>query len=189
MPASTKITKDIIFAKALEFSKTAGLDNLSARSLASAIGVSTQPIYSSYKSIDELKSDCYKVLKLEYIDKLLSNCNSDVDFFRSFTDSFIDLLFSDFKLFKTVFFSNDFAYNFDSFYDEILIRLSNRSIFGLNEMAYGIDNKKQKLIFREVLRYLIGLSWDLNAKDKDRDALKVDSFLCVKAIVSFLEIS
>ena len=55
MPPKPKVTKDSIVAAALELVRSAGVDALNARSLAKALGCSTQPIFSNYAAMDELR--------------------------------------------------------------------------------------------------------------------------------------
>ena len=63
MPKSTTITKEIIIKTAFEIARKEGFAVLSARNIAKQIGCSTQPIYWSYKNMDDLKAEvCQKAL-------------------------------------------------------------------------------------------------------------------------------
>ena len=63
MPKSTTITKEIIIKTAFEMVRKEGFAVLSARNIAKKIGCSTQPIYWSYKNMDDLKAEvCQKAL-------------------------------------------------------------------------------------------------------------------------------
>lgn len=55
MPPKSKITKKLIIDAALELIRTQGVDSLNARSVASAVGCSTQPVFSNFSSMEELK--------------------------------------------------------------------------------------------------------------------------------------
>ena len=57
MPAKKQITKEKILAAALQIVRERGMDSLNMRTLAKACNCSTQPIYLSYKGMDDLKSD------------------------------------------------------------------------------------------------------------------------------------
>ncbi len=57
MPPKVKITKDCILSEAVELVRCEGAQALNSRALASRLGCSTQPLFSNYPSMDELKAD------------------------------------------------------------------------------------------------------------------------------------
>ena len=63
MPPKVKITKDEIVAATLALLRREGEDAMNARSIASALGCSTQPVFSNFASMDELQ---YAVLDAAY---------------------------------------------------------------------------------------------------------------------------
>ena len=56
MPAAKKVTKDAIIDAAVEVLRDDGFSAINARSVAKKLGCSTQPIYFSFKNMDELKA-------------------------------------------------------------------------------------------------------------------------------------
>ena len=56
LPAAKKVTKDAIINAAVEVLRDDGFSAINARSVAKKLGCSTQPIYFSFKNMDELKS-------------------------------------------------------------------------------------------------------------------------------------
>ncbi|MBO5701485.1 MAG: TetR/AcrR family transcriptional regulator [Clostridia bacterium] len=56
MPPKVKITKMDIIETALELVRQSGEAAINARSVASALGCSTQPVFSNFATIEELKS-------------------------------------------------------------------------------------------------------------------------------------
>ena len=56
MPAAKKVSKDEIVDAAVEVLRDGGFSSINARSVAKKLGCSTQPIYFSFKNMDELKS-------------------------------------------------------------------------------------------------------------------------------------
>ncbi len=56
MPAPKKIEKEAIIDAALEVLRDGGFSAINARSVARKLGCSTQPIYVSFKSMEELKT-------------------------------------------------------------------------------------------------------------------------------------
>ena len=57
MPPKVKVTKEDIIAASIEMVREKGADVLNARAIAAHMGCSTQPIFSNYVSMDELKQD------------------------------------------------------------------------------------------------------------------------------------
>lgn len=68
MPPKVKVTKEEIIAAALETVRQNGAESLNARSLANTLHCSTQPIFSNYKSMTELRQDV-----ISEADKLYEN--------------------------------------------------------------------------------------------------------------------
>ncbi len=60
MPPKVKITKKDIINKSIEIIKNEGYSALNARKIANVLGCSTQPIFSNFKSMNELKEELVK---------------------------------------------------------------------------------------------------------------------------------
>ena len=56
MPAAKRVSRDQIIDAAVDVLRDGGFSAVNARSVAKKIGCSTQPIYFSFKSMDELKA-------------------------------------------------------------------------------------------------------------------------------------
>lgn len=56
MPAVRKVSKEQIIDAAVEVLRDDGFSAINARSVAKKLGCSTQPIYFSFKNMDELKA-------------------------------------------------------------------------------------------------------------------------------------
>ena len=56
MPATKKVSKDEIIDAAVDVLRDGGFSAINARSVAKKLGCSTQPIYFSFKNMDELKT-------------------------------------------------------------------------------------------------------------------------------------
>ena len=63
MPPKVKVTREDIVDAALDIIRESGEDALNARAVASKLGVSTQPIFSNYESMDMLKKDAVAAAK------------------------------------------------------------------------------------------------------------------------------
>lgn len=60
MPAKRIITREMIIEKALEIAKEKDFSFINARLLAKELNCSTQPIYWSFKNMDDLKKNIIK---------------------------------------------------------------------------------------------------------------------------------
>lgn len=59
MPPKARISKEMVIEAGLGIVRREGLENLSARSVAAALGCSTQPVMYHYTAVSELKADVY----------------------------------------------------------------------------------------------------------------------------------
>ena len=57
MPPKAKVTKEDIITAAVDIIRKDGEQNLNARTVAASLGCSTQPVFSNYATMDELKAD------------------------------------------------------------------------------------------------------------------------------------
>lgn len=60
MPPKVKISKKDIINTAVELVKKSGAQSINARSIASVLNCSTQPVFSNFKTMDELKFEVVK---------------------------------------------------------------------------------------------------------------------------------
>lgn len=77
MAKEVKVSKEDVLVGALQWVRKYGIDTLNARNLAKFLGCSTQPIYSAFKNMGELKAVLYleaqkthKAYVAEYINKI-----------------------------------------------------------------------------------------------------------------------
>ena len=55
MPPKVKVTKEDIIHAAVDIVRNSGAQSINARTIASALGCSTQPVFSNFASMDELR--------------------------------------------------------------------------------------------------------------------------------------
>ena len=68
MPPKSKISKNDILTTALDILRKHGEDGINARAIASSLNCSTQPIFSNYISMEELRQDVIKEAYSVYLD-------------------------------------------------------------------------------------------------------------------------
>ena len=66
MPPKVKFKKEEIVRAAMDIARSKGIDAVTAREVAGALGVSTRPIFTYYSSMDGLKKDLFVEAENEY---------------------------------------------------------------------------------------------------------------------------
>lgn len=129
MPPKTQITKERIFNCAFEIVRSNGADALNARAIAKKLNCSTQPIFSNYSSMDELKAEIITKAK-ELYDQYLSDAMKSPDCppYKSSGLGYISFAKEEKELFKLLFMRDRTGENIDE-RDEIddLIKLISKS--------------------------------------------------------------
>lgn len=75
MPPKVKFTKQEIVDAAMVVARTKGAENISARDIASVLGVSTGPIFTHFETMDQVRSEVFlaaKELYKKYVERGLS---------------------------------------------------------------------------------------------------------------------
>lgn len=112
MPVSCNLSKEQIINKAIVMVDKKGWDAINARDLASALKISTKPLYRIYKNMDEIKEDMYKEIYKQY-DEFITNrvdnkkalvtlCVAYVEFAKRYKNLFISLFLSNNLKWQTV---------------------------------------------------------------------------------------
>ena len=104
MPPRVKITKNDIIETALSLVRRSGSDSLNARSIASALGCSTQPIFSNFATMDDLQSEVIKNAYELYFRFLSDEAKSEkYPKYKSFGMAYIRFAKEEKELFKLLF--------------------------------------------------------------------------------------
>lgn len=105
MPPKQKVTKEMILDAAFQITREHGFEAVNARSLAKVIGCSTQPIFSQYAAMTDLKKEFFKYLTSYYNEYALKRVQG-----KSFSGdlglAYIDFAENDGNLFKVLFMSD-----------------------------------------------------------------------------------
>ena len=104
MPPKIKITKNEIITSALELVRTSGAESINARAVANALNCSTQPIFSNFATMDDLRAavilDAYN-LYLEFINnEVISGKYPE---YKAFGMAYIRFAMEEKELFKLLF--------------------------------------------------------------------------------------
>ena len=70
MPSQKRITRSAIIGTAVSILRKEGYDGVNARKIAKELGCSTQPIYSEFGNMNELKAELKKEAEASYVEKV-----------------------------------------------------------------------------------------------------------------------
>ena len=77
MPPSTKITREMILKTGYELVMTSGIESVNSRSIAKMLGCSTQPIFSQFPSMEELRLGIHDIACQKFEQDVLYNSEPD----------------------------------------------------------------------------------------------------------------
>ncbi len=163
MPPKAEITKEKMEAAAFDLVRTQGLDELTARSIAHKLNCSTQPIYSVYGSMEQLKDDVlhrvtdfaldvmkrYENRNNKYAMNLLIGC---LLFSQDERHLFRALYLSDYR-------SQFLARNKDRLQEEVYA-----AFLGIDSRLASLEESKRKQIFVKLMTYWLGIGTVVNTK-------------------------
>ena len=154
MPKSCNLNKEQIIKKAIVMVDKNGWDSINARDLASALKISTKPLYRIYNNMDEIKEDMYKEIYKQYdefitsrVDNkkaLITLCVAYVEFAKLYKNLFISLFLSNNLKWRSV--------------DDVLNEKWNQgAIINLvNKQGYTFESAKE--LFMHLWLYANGLA-------------------------------
>lgn len=102
MPPKARIKKEMILEAAFELTREHGFEEVNARALALKLGCSTQPIFSNYASMSDLKRDLYRFVQAHF-DQLAEQRMQGEQFFHQLGLAYIDFARHERNLFKLLF--------------------------------------------------------------------------------------
>ena len=104
MPPKVKITKEEIIKTALELVRANGEGALNARAIANEIGCSTQPIFSNFENMDNLRNTVIAAVYEMYLEYLKRESTSGLyPKYKSFGMAYIRFAKEEKELFKLLF--------------------------------------------------------------------------------------
>ena len=161
MAVKSIITKEELLNVALKMVEMYGLESINARSLASAAGISTKPIYRLYKSLDDLKNDVNEIIKKEYdefIIKRVDNKNALI----TVCVAYVEFAGMHKNFFRSMFLSNNLSWNS---VDDVLNEKWNQStiINLVNKQSLSFEEAKK--LFMNVWLYANGLATLIASND------------------------
>lgn len=117
MPPKIKIRKETIIEKAFELTRLYGFEKVTARLLASELNCSTQPIFHTFRNMEELKGEVYKKTQ-KFFEETMLQPPSDlkIPYFLSMGLTYVELAQKEKYLFHLLCMSDSGA-KLESLYD------------------------------------------------------------------------
>lgn len=155
MPPKQTYTKEIILEAAERLMKAHGFESVNARSIAKELSCSTQPIYSYFATMEELKTELYDVVTRKYMESINAK-KDEKDFFKFATNVFISTAKNDRHLYRFIYNSH----NFDGkSLDELLNDYeTNRVICDKLKEVYSLTEEQGKMLFFKIWFFVYGIS-------------------------------
>ena len=192
MPPKKLVTKEQILDAAMEITRNDGIDAVTARSVAAALGVSTHPIFTYYSTINEIKDDVLTRARELYHAYIRQGLDEKIPFL-GIGHQFLLLARNEPELFKVLFFKttpDGRKHAHDEF--EFTLALVTDSIMKI----YNVDKNTAECYYRNL--WLMSLSFTTlivtgNCTYTDEEMLLIltqtslANYKAIKEIPGFLE--
>lgn len=139
MPPKQKITQQMILDAGYDIAKRKGIENVNSRNISKLLSCSTQPIFSCFSTMDELKKSVFnfalkKIVNdgIEYV-----NSNKSLDYLDLSIQWYLKLLRNEPHLYKLIYFSN--GYSNGTSKDFLLRYTSNDKVLSKMQVQYMIS--------------------------------------------------
>ena len=160
MPPKKRINREDIISVAFQLIKSEGIESLNARNLAKRLGCSTQPVFSEFKTMKELKEEVFEQAGyyfLEYLERATLPHNQ----LYSFGLAFIDFVHKERNFYHLIFMTG--ALN-----DINILEVCKANYNLVTNLAkqYGLSFKNTEKMFIQFLLYLQGIASVLYANEE-----------------------
>lgn len=153
MPPKKIVTKEQILDAAMEITRNSGIDAVTARSIAAALGVSTHPIFTYFDTINSIKDDVLVRARVLYHEYILQGLDEKIPFL-GVGHQFLILAKNEPELFKMLFFKttpDGKKHAYDEF--EFTLSLVVESVMKI----YNVDKHTAECYYRNL--WLMSLSF------------------------------
>ncbi len=153
MPPKKIVTREQILDAAMEITRNSGIDAVTARSIAAALGVSTHPIFTYFDTINSIKDDVLVRARVLYHEYILQGLDEKIPFL-GVGHQFLILAKNEPELFKMLFFKttpDGRKHAYDEF--EFTLSLVVESVMKI----YNVDKHTAECYYRNL--WLMSLSF------------------------------
>lgn len=155
MPPITKITKKMILESGYELVMTSGIESVNSRSIAKMLGCSTQPIFSQFPSMEELRQGIHDFACERFEQDVLS-CDTPTSFIRSSYLKVTTLAKNQENIFKLIYLSE--YCKGENFFNTRMNFESNKKIWYEIKVKYQVDDKECSDIMERISLLIQGIA-------------------------------
>ena len=146
MAPRNKFSRDEMIEKAVQVVRKQGIGALTAKSLANELGVSTQPVFTCFHTIEEVRREVVNAAKILYDDYVKEGLCSDIPFL-GFGMHYIRFAKEEPELYRLLFLSMDQSEGNSAFEE---MNASLELVTDSMQETYHIDAKTAERYFRDM---------------------------------------
>ena len=154
MPANKKVSREAIIDAAVDVLRNGGFSAINARSVAKELGCSTQPIYLSFRNMDELKAALTQRAIEQHTqrvrDSLRAHEGSDSRY-SSYGMGFVQFAAQEKHLFRWLYLEDN---QLGAYQDDILLP----EVIGVIMEEFGYGEETARKFHRDMVYYSYGLA-------------------------------
>ncbi len=154
MAPKQKITREMIIEAGFELAKKNGIDSVNSRNVAKELSCSTQPVFSQFASMEELRKSIFDYACEKSINEILANKDKS-NFLSLTTRWYLNLMRNERNLYKLIYFSSGFSPN--SIIDMMLNYKSNTALLNKIQFEYSLTEIQSKSILLRTFSLLHGI--------------------------------
>ncbi|MDE5540097.1 MAG: TetR/AcrR family transcriptional regulator [Bacilli bacterium] len=154
MAKQSIIDKPTLLKVAITMVEKDGIESINARSLATAAGISTKPIYRIYSSLDDLKNEVNELIKKEYDEFIMKRVDSK-NALITVCVAYIEFAQMHKNYFRSMFLSHNLKWT--SVNDVLNEKWNQSTIINLVN-KHGLSFDEAKTLFMHVWLYANGLA-------------------------------
>lgn len=161
MPPKAELTKEKVLEAAFHLVREQGLEALSARTIAQKLRRSTQPIYSAYGSMEELKDDVFS-RAVDFSISRMKQYEDDVNApVMKLALGFLLFAQHDKQLFRTIFLS-DYRKDYLTRNQDIFSEVMKTAFLQLDDRLKAAPERKIRQVHMKLFTYLLGVGTSIN---------------------------
>ena len=146
MAPRNKFSRDEMIEKAVQVVRKQGIGALTAKSLANELGVSTQPVFTCFHTIEEVRREVVNAAKILYDDYVKEGLGNDIPFL-GFGMHYIRFAKEEPELYRLLFLSTDQSERNSAFEE---MNASLELVTDSMQETYHIDAKTAERYFRDM---------------------------------------
>ncbi len=164
MPPKKKITEEMLLSQAFHIAREQGIDAVTSRSVAAAVGCSIQPVFSHFATMEELRKATFRYASEKMMQDILQY-QAEPDFMEKTCCFFLNLARNESNLFHALYLSNNYSQT--NLWDVMLEWEVNKKMFASLASKDGIAEKECKDVFMRGFYLLYGIATMIATKQTE----------------------